>query len=139
MTSARPIWSRTRTGRRYEHGKVKLAITGGTGFVGSHLVKAALANSHRVTALARRPQSRKERLTWVEGDLADREALRHLVVGADAVIHVAGVLNAPEVKARLSSLGIEVTTGSPQALAQLIRDDYARWGKVVRATGMRAE
>ncbi|MEO7602345.1 MAG: NAD(P)H-binding protein [Sphingomicrobium sp.] len=73
---------------------VKLAITGGTGFVGSHLLKAALASGHRVTALARRPQSKKERLTWVEGDLADRPAVKRLVEGADAVMHVAGVLNA---------------------------------------------
>ena len=73
---------------------MKLAITGGTGFVGSHLIKAALAHGHRVTALARRPQSKKERLTWVVGDLADRPAVKRLVEGADAVIHVAGVLNA---------------------------------------------
>lgn len=75
---------------------MKLAITGGTGFVGSHLVKAALAKGHQVTALARRPQSKKDRLTWVEGDLSDRAALKQLVEGTDAVIHVAGVLNAPD-------------------------------------------
>ncbi len=73
---------------------MKLAITGGTGFVGSHLIKVALANGHRVTALARRPQSKKDRLTWVAGDLADRPAVKRLVEGADAIIHVAGVLNA---------------------------------------------
>ena len=73
---------------------MKLAITGGTGFVGSHLVKAALAAGHRVTALTRRPQPAKDRLTWVEGDLTDRAALKRLVEGADAVIHVAGVLSA---------------------------------------------
>jgi tripartite-type tricarboxylate transporter receptor subunit TctC len=52
---------------------------------------------------------------------------------------VARVLNTPEVKARLAPQGIEVATGSPQALAQLIRDDYARWGKVIKAAGIRAE
>ena len=52
---------------------------------------------------------------------------------------VARVLNAPEVRARLAPLGIDVATGSPQALAQLIRDDYARWGKVIKAAGIRAE
>ncbi len=52
---------------------------------------------------------------------------------------VSRVLNAPEVKARLAPLGIEVATGTPQALAQLIRDDYARWGKVIRAAGIRAD
>ena len=33
---------------------MKLAITGGTGFVGSHLVDAALAGGHEVKALTRR-------------------------------------------------------------------------------------
>ena len=35
---------------------VKLAITGGTGFVGSHLIDAALAAGHEVGALTRRDQ-----------------------------------------------------------------------------------
>jgi tripartite-type tricarboxylate transporter receptor subunit TctC len=52
---------------------------------------------------------------------------------------VARVLNAPDVKARLASLGIDVATATPQALAQLIRDDYARWGKVIKAAGIKAE
>jgi nucleoside-diphosphate-sugar epimerase len=73
---------------------VKLAITGATGFVGSHLLRAAIGAGHRVSALTRRPQSVRSTLTWVEGDLADRAALERLVEDADAVIHVAGVLNA---------------------------------------------
>ena len=73
---------------------MKLAITGGTGFVGSHLLRAALGAGHQVSALTRRPQSVRNTLSWVEGDLADRAALSRLVEGADAVIHVAGVLNA---------------------------------------------
>jgi tripartite-type tricarboxylate transporter receptor subunit TctC len=27
----------------------------------------------------------------------------------------------------------------PQALAQLIRDDYARWGMVIKAAGIRSD
>jgi tripartite-type tricarboxylate transporter receptor subunit TctC len=49
------------------------------------------------------------------------------------------VLNAPATKARLSAQGIDVVTSSPQALTRLIREDYERWGKVVRATGIKAE
>ncbi len=73
---------------------LKLAITGGTGFVGSHLIDAAIAAGHDVAALTRRPQKLREGLTWLNGDLADRSALRQLVEGADTVIHVAGVLSA---------------------------------------------
>jgi tripartite-type tricarboxylate transporter receptor subunit TctC len=52
---------------------------------------------------------------------------------------IARVLNAPDTKARLGAQGIDVQTGSPQELARLIREDYERWGKVIRATGIKAE
>lgn len=71
---------------------MKLAITGGTGFVGSHLIDVALAEGHEVKALTRRDQSPRERLDWVPGDLQDRAALERLVGDADAVIHAAGVI-----------------------------------------------
>jgi tripartite-type tricarboxylate transporter receptor subunit TctC len=32
-----------------------------------------------------------------------------------------------------------VVTSSPQALAQLIREDHARWGKIIRAAGIKAD
>ncbi len=73
-----------------------IAVTGGTGFVGSHLIDAALAAGHRVAALTRREQLAREGVTWVTGSLEDRDALRRLATGADAVIHVAGVLSAPD-------------------------------------------
>jgi len=74
---------------------MKLAITGGTGFVGSHLLDAALAAGHHVAALTRREQAPRDGLEWVSGDLSCRAALERLVDGADAVIHVAGTINAP--------------------------------------------
>jgi nucleoside-diphosphate-sugar epimerase len=78
---------------------MKLAITGGTGFVGAHVIDAALVGGHQVTALTRRAQPAREGLTWIAGDLADRAALDGLVAGADAIIHVAGVLKARDAAA----------------------------------------
>jgi nucleoside-diphosphate-sugar epimerase len=72
-----------------------VAVTGGTGFVGSHLVDAALGAGHQVRALTRRDQPHRDGIAWVSGDLEDRAALEALVDGADAVIHVAGVISAP--------------------------------------------
>jgi nucleoside-diphosphate-sugar epimerase len=73
---------------------MRIALTGGTGFVGSHYLDAALAAAHEVTALTRRPQPERDGVTWVMGDLANRPALKQLVEGADAVVHIAGVLTA---------------------------------------------
>lgn len=74
-------------------------VTGATGFVGAHLVKALRARGDTVTALVRRP-ALAERLGWgpavrlVRGDLADEAALRDGSAGADVVYHVAGQIAA---------------------------------------------
>ena len=74
-------------------------VTGATGFVGAHLVKALRARGDTVTALVRRP-ALAERLGWgpavrlVRGDLADEAALRAGSAGADVVYHVAGQIAA---------------------------------------------
>lgn len=73
-----------------------IAITGGTGFVGSRLIERALAAGRQVRALTRRPQPARERVVWIDGALDTPDALGRLVAGADAVIHVAGVVNAPD-------------------------------------------
>jgi nucleoside-diphosphate-sugar epimerase len=75
---------------------MRLAVTGGTGFVGAHLIDAAVAAGHSVKALTRRDQGERASVGWVKGDLADRSALERLVESADAVIHVAGVINAQQ-------------------------------------------
>ena len=77
---------------------MNLAITGATGFVGSHVIDAAAKAGHDVRALTRREQPLRERVQWVSGSLDgdDRAPLQELVTEADAVIHVAGVINAPD-------------------------------------------
>lgn len=71
-----------------------LAITGGTGFVGSHLIDHALETGHTIRALARKPQAKRIGVTWIEGALDRPKSLATLVDGADVVVHVAGVVNA---------------------------------------------
>jgi nucleoside-diphosphate-sugar epimerase len=73
-----------------------LAITGGTGFVGSRLIALATAAGHDVRALTRREQAARAHIEWVAGDLGNDTALAQLCEGVDAVIHVAGVVNAPD-------------------------------------------
>lgn len=76
-----------------------LALTGGTGFVGQAVLDEAGRRRLSVRALARREQPAREGVTWVRGDLADAAALGALVEGADAALHVAGAVNAPDAAA----------------------------------------
>jgi nucleoside-diphosphate-sugar epimerase len=71
-----------------------LAITGATGFVGQALLDLAAQRGLAVRALARRAQPARPGVEWIVGDLGDAAALARLVDGVEAVIHVAGVVNA---------------------------------------------
>jgi uncharacterized protein YbjT (DUF2867 family) len=73
-----------------------LAITGGTGFVGRTLISLALAKGWHVRALTRRPQNPRAGISWVTGALDQPQSLDEMVAGADAVIHVAGVVRAED-------------------------------------------
>lgn len=73
------------------------AVTGATGFVGRHIVQALSNEGWRLRLLVRRQPDLDLGLHPVElvpGTLKDAEALRALVRGADAVIHVAGAIKA---------------------------------------------
>lgn len=72
-----------------------IAVTGATGFLGGHIIRAALAQGHCIRALSRKPNSDKSSdVTWVTGTLEDQAALSELVSGADVVVHAAGAIKA---------------------------------------------
>jgi nucleoside-diphosphate-sugar epimerase len=71
---------------------MKLAITGATGFIGSRLLERMVHQDLRVSALTRRGMRPRRNVTWVQGALDDSASLAELVGGADAVIHIAGLL-----------------------------------------------
>ena len=45
----------------------------------------------------------------------------------------------PEIKERLSTMGIDTASGSPEDFARFIREEIARWGPVVKAAGIQPE
>lgn len=75
---------------------ITLAITGGTGFVGKTLIRLATAQGLSVRALTRSPQPAQDGVEWIGGALDQPETLKTLVRSSDAIIHVAGVVNAPD-------------------------------------------
>lgn len=73
-----------------------IAVTGGTGFVGQALLDLAGKQKVDVRALARKAQPDRAGVSWISGDLDNRTALARLMQGAEAVIHVAGLVNTPD-------------------------------------------
>lgn len=72
---------------------MKLTIFGASGRTGRHLVRAALAAGHDVTAFVRNPATfdlSDPRLRVVQGDSADANAVARAVQGADAVLSALG-------------------------------------------------
>ena len=74
---------------------VKVAVTGGTGFIGGYLVEELRSRGHDVVCLAR-PSSRLQALEalgvqTVAGDLDDANALALLVAGCQVVFHLAAL------------------------------------------------
>jgi tripartite-type tricarboxylate transporter receptor subunit TctC len=52
---------------------------------------------------------------------------------------VTKIVNAPELKSRLAAQGIMIDTNSPADFARFIREDHARWGKVIKEAGIKGE
>lgn len=114
------------------------ALTGVTGFLGGYVAEALAARGWRLRVLLRRwwepPDALRETsVETVLGDLSDTQALTRLVAGADAVIHMAGVVRSPDAaRIRLVNaegaghLGDAVRRTSPDARLVLVSSMAAR-------------
>jgi NADH dehydrogenase len=72
-----------------------VALTGATGFVGRHLAREVRRRGHQLRILARNPAWLPFPSTNIEivgGSLATADAVGRLVAGADAVIHLVGII-----------------------------------------------
>jgi UDP-glucose 4-epimerase len=79
---------------------VKVLVTGGAGYIGSHAVRELLEAGHRVTVLDDLSRGHRAAVpsdvAFVEGDLGDAASLEEALAGADAVLHFAGLLSVAE-------------------------------------------
>ncbi|WOO84293.1 Putative dihydroflavonol 4-reductase [Vanrija pseudolonga] len=86
--------------------KLKIAITGCTGIIGTHVVRYALEQGHDVVAIDRAPRDKglaaigitDEGFKYVEADATDYDAFKAAAEGCTALIHLAAVytLRAPD-------------------------------------------
>lgn len=85
---------------------MKACVTGGTGFVGGHLIRALQRRGDTITCLVRdldRGSTLGPDIRLVRGDLFDRPALVEACRGAEIIYHVAGRISAPSEAAFLAA------------------------------------
>ncbi len=81
---------------------MKIAITGATGFIGSHLTETLAAQGHEVTCLARG----NDKASWIKdlpvrmvyGDVCREHSLEKFVTGQEVIVHLAGLTKAPDLE-----------------------------------------
>jgi len=74
---------------------MKMLVTGATGFLGRHLVRALQGRGHDVVALARGSSQTAglDGVTWRRGDILDMPSVRDAAEGCDGVFHCAGMVS----------------------------------------------
>jgi len=108
---------------------VRVLVTGGAGFIGSHLVRALIGRGDQVTVLDNFDEAYDPSLKianiegldleLVEGDVRDRVAVEEALVGVDAVVHLAaraGVRESLEHPGLYASVNIGGTVNLLEAL-----------------------
>lgn len=96
---------------------MNILVTGGAGFIGSHVVDALVARGDRVMVLDDLSSGRRENLnqsaSFTLGDVADASLVERLVQQADAVVHLAAIASVavceqrPDHAARVNVTGTE--------------------------------
>jgi len=71
---------------------VKVCVTGGSGFIGSHVVDYLVADGHEVVVVDTRPPHRPD-VGYYDADVTDLTNLIRATAGSDAVFHLAAVAN----------------------------------------------
>jgi dihydroflavonol-4-reductase len=101
----------------------QVLVTGGTGFIGRHLVEALLEDGHPVRMLARNPAKARrlfaDRVQIVEGHLLDAASLAAACEGMEVIYHVGGLYRfGPGHAAELKEVNVE---GTRRLLAAAVR------------------
>ncbi|MET0261174.1 MAG: NAD-dependent epimerase/dehydratase family protein, partial [Gaiellaceae bacterium] len=108
----------------------RVLITGGAGFIGSHLGDELLRSGYRVRSLdslveqvhgdAQRPAYLAEEIELVSGDLRDPDAVRRALDGVDSVVHLAARVGVGQSMYQLVEYAAANTSGTAVLLEALL-------------------
>ena len=81
----------------------KALVTGGAGFIGSHLVEALVDRKCKVTVIDNLSSGNllniaplKERITFYQGDIRQKTLLEKAAEGCDVIFHLAAMVSVPQ-------------------------------------------
>ena len=82
---------------------MNIVVTGGAGFIGSHLVRRLVSDGHRITVIDDLVRGRlanlndvREKIDFVNLDICDHDGLGEVLRGADGIFHQAALGSVPE-------------------------------------------
>jgi nucleoside-diphosphate-sugar epimerase len=89
-------------GMKIDEGKLKVLVTGASGFLGSHVAEQLSHAGHEVVALVRKSSNRKfletlPNVSFAYGAVEDAASVHEATRGVDAIVHSAGLVKARDV------------------------------------------
>ncbi len=123
----------------------KVLVTGGAGYIGSHLVDALVGRDYEVTVLdALVPQVHRSgtwpsyanpRVRYIQGDVRDRAVLQPLVLASDAVVHFAAAVSIGQAMYQIDRY-VDVNTRGTALLLDILVNDPHKVQKVIVASSI---
>jgi len=123
----------------------RILVTGGAGYIGSHLVDALVARDYQVTVLDNlEPQVHRSgtwpsyvnaRATYVRGDVRDRAVFEPLVLEADAVVHFGAAVSVGQSMYQVDRY-VDVNTRGTALLLDILVNSRHHVEKVVVASSI---
>jgi dTDP-L-rhamnose 4-epimerase len=123
----------------------RVLVTGGAGYIGSHLVDALVARGYEVTVFDNlEPQVHRSgdwpvyanpRVAYHRGDVRDREALTPLVLAADAIVHFAAAVSVGQSMYQVDRY-VGVNTGATGLLLDILVNQKHSVQKLIVASSV---
>src|ERR1044071_8839054 len=123
----------------------RVLVTGGAGYIGSHLVDALVSREYDVTVLDNLepqvhrsgtwPSYSNSKATYVRGDVRDRAAFEPLVLAADAVVHFGAAVSVGQSMYQVDRY-VDVNTRGTALLLDILVNSKHHVEKVIVASSI---